>query len=244
MKKKPRPNCLLCGKETKRTTTKFCSRQCMHQWKKENNMHYGGGPKRSKPLKYCRWCDRPFYPIHSYNKFCTKQCSGKYRVHIRKDVKFIEDGVKYRFNNLSKETMEQIRLASIKIRRTKRTDYTRGNGGIREDLGHYVRSNWEANIARVLKIINVEYQYESKSFKLRDSDGKLYIYTPDFCIEEKIFIEVKGWETDTAKKKKQMMSEQYPDIHIIYINEFEYKKIAEKFKDIVKTWEHSKKHKY
>ncbi len=53
-------------------------------------------------------------------------------------------------------------------------------GGFREDLGHYVRSSWEADFARILKLHNLNYEYEIKTFPLIKRDGKIIHYTPDF----------------------------------------------------------------
>src|SRR3954470_500547 len=64
----------------------------------------------------------------------------------------------------------------------------RGNTGWREDLDHFVRSSWEANVARVLRYLGVEYDYEATVFDLG-----LTTYTPDFRIHAKLYLEVKGW---------------------------------------------------
>lgn len=50
-------------------------------------------------------------------------------------------------------------------RRQSTNVHTWGHGGIREDLGHFVRSTWEANFARVLKFEGVEYIYEPRGMK-------------------------------------------------------------------------------
>ena len=62
-------------------------------------------------------------------------------------------------------------------------------GGYRDDLCHYVRSRWEANVARLLKFLGLTYEYEPKRFNLSDSS-----YLPDFYVKDlDHYIEVKGY---------------------------------------------------
>jgi len=63
-------------------------------------------------------------------------------------------------------------------------------GGFRQDLSHYVRSEWEANVCRSLKSKNIQYQYEFDTFPV-NLDDKIHYYTPDFKLLNK-YIEVKG----------------------------------------------------
>jgi len=90
-------------------------------------------------------------------------------------------------------------------------------GGYRKDLGHSIRSSWEANFSRILIFLNIPYIYEKKAYPLKEGDT----YTPDFYIESKdMFYEVKGWEySDKVKRFK----EQYPRIRLCLINEKFYK---------------------
>src|ERR1019366_2776041 len=44
-------------------------------------------------------------------------------------------------------------------------------GGYRQDLGHYVRSNWEADFARVLQWKKLEYKYEPETFEIQLDNG-------------------------------------------------------------------------
>ena len=211
MRKKPKKDCLFCGEKTKRTTTQFCSRDCMNAYRSKHKIRQGG-PKRQKEWKYCIWCDRLFYPTHNYIKSCSKRCSGKYRFHIDKDTVFLEKAHESA-RNMSQE--QRAKLAIAMVRRNKDGKlHTLGRGGIRKDIGHYVRSRWEANIARLLNTLGVKYEYEDTHFHLK-TDTNSYIYTPDFHIAENVFIEVKGWETPKAKIKRELMPEQFCNVHII-----------------------------
>ena len=107
----------------------------------------------------------------------------------------------------------------------------RGNGGFREDLGHYVRSNWEANFARILKHEGKSYEYEPTTFTLED--GKTY--TPDF-LSEGIYYEVKGFWTDIARHKFESFVKSNPSVRVQIIDGLEYDKLRLKFSNLI-TWE-------
>lgn len=95
--------------------------------------------------------------------------------------------------------------------------------GFRKDLGHSVRSSWEANFARILIKLNLEYAYEKYTFNLKKGDN----YTPDFYILKKNkFYEIKGYErTDTHHR----FIKEYPDKKLVIINEKKYSRIVKRF---------------
>ena len=136
-------------------------------------------------------------------------------------------------NGVSIETRNKMSLAASK-RNASRT-YTKGVGGIRKDIGHYVRSRWEANFARYLLYTGYQYEYETRVFILQHED-KTIRYTPDFKVEDR-FYEVKGWWDPRSLLIKQLMSQQYPDVNIKYIDEEVYLKIEDQFKEKINEWE-------
>lgn len=110
-------------------------------------------------------------------------------------------------------------------------------GGFREDLGHYVRSNWEADFARILKLKKLEYQYEPKTFKLFDQNGNELHYTPDFFVpSENTFYEIKGWFHEADQNKIKLFCEQFPQYNFVLINTTKFAEFALKYKHLVK-WE-------
>ncbi|MFH1258686.1 MAG: DNA polymerase III subunit alpha, partial [Elusimicrobiota bacterium] len=110
-------------------------------------------------------------------------------------------------------------------------------GGFRQDLGHYVRSNWEADFARVLNLYNLDYQYEPKTFQLKRQNGKILHYTPDFYVpKQNIFYEIKGWFHDLDQEKINLFERQYPDVKLVLVNKTKFAEFALKYKDLVK-WE-------
>jgi len=95
--------------------------------------------------------------------------------------------------------------------------------GFRKDLNHYVRSSWEANFARILKYLNIYYEYEKYTFFLKNGHS----YTPDFYIPNKNkFYEIKGY----ARNNKYLsFIKENPNIKIVIINEKFYNKLIKLF---------------
>ena len=110
-------------------------------------------------------------------------------------------------------------------------------GGFRNDLEHYVRSNWEADFARVLKLHNVSYEYEPRTFTLRRENGELLSYTPDFYTpDNNTFYEIKGWMRDLDAEKIGLFRGQYPEYGFVLINTTKFAELAMKYKKLV-AWE-------
>lgn len=92
----------------------------------------------------------------------------------------------------------------------------RGIGGIYNDIGHYVRSTWEANIARWLIKNGIEYMYEPKTFIFEE-----FSYTPDFYTpHNNQYIEVKGWWSKGDKIKVERFLKDGHNLWIIDKNEY------------------------
>lgn len=124
----------------------------------------------------------------------------------------------------------------------------RGRGGIREDIGHYVRSSWEANICRASNLIQRKYIFEHKSFKI-EINGLDYNYTPDFYFPDKnIYYEVKGhaisrndWNCSckNCQKGKEAINQlkKTYGVKIYLIGKQEYDMIRNRFEERIANWE-------
>lgn len=75
----------------------------------------------------------------------------------------------------------------------------------------HFRSSWEAEFAKELDGLGIEWQYEKQQFKL--SNGKRY--TPDFYVPvlDKYY-EVKGYWWPKSKAKFDLFKKEYPEIDI------------------------------
>ncbi len=110
-----------------------------------------------------------------------------------------------------------------------------GIGGKRADIGnHYFRSRWEANIARMLNAMNMTWEYEPRTF-----DCATGFYTPDFLIDGKYWIEVKGYLTPIARAKMDAFRMQYPDERLVVIDRAMYKTLQREWEPRIPEWEHS-----
>ena len=110
-----------------------------------------------------------------------------------------------------------------------------GIAGYRDDLGHLVRSKWEANYCRYLKYKGIRYEYEPQRFKC----GKLGSYTPDiWLIDNGILIEIKGWTRfDGVQKQKRNYIRNNYGIILELVSFDAYKRLDKKYRHIIKNWE-------
>lgn len=92
--------------------------------------------------------------------------------------------------------------------------------GKRPDLGDdSFRSASEANFARVLKHLGIEYKFEKRTFFFHDYKIKPFQYTPDFQIvgsgssdwPSDAWIEVKGYLDSAGKGKLKRFKKCYPE---------------------------------
>ncbi len=143
---------------------------------------------------------------------------------------------------LGKERAEALRRHfSEKFRGTGNPMYGRRSphrkGGHRPDLGHYVRSNWEADFARILKLHRTAYEYEPKTFELRRADGTLMSYTPDFYTpHDNTFYEIKGWLHELDQEKIRLFTSQYPQHNFVLISATKFAELALQYKQLIR-WE-------
>ncbi len=96
----------------------------------------------------------------------------------------------------------------------------RGKSGYRADLnGQYFRSRWEANYARFLNFMNIEWSYEKKTFWFMNIKRGVRSYTPDFYLPRTDeYHEVKGYMDAKSKTKLKRMKKYYPGVKIIVLD--------------------------
>jgi hypothetical protein len=132
-------------------------------------------------------------------------------------------------NPKMKDLIDKGRITQIKNGKSKGSNnpmygkVSNSKSGYRKDLGHFVRSSWEANFARILNFINLPYEYEKYTFTLKNRET----YTPDFYIPTKdMFYEIKGWENTD---KHYRFKKEFPDKKLSIILEKKYNRIINKF---------------
>lgn len=110
--------------------------------------------------------------------------------------------------------------------------------GFRNDLKEIFKSSWEANFARVLNYLEIEWEYERRHFNLEintDSDSNFYI--PDFFLNNNLLIEIKGFWDKKSIKKIELFKEQYLDYKLLIIDSDMYRSLDKLYRNVIPNWE-------
>lgn len=194
-------------------------------------------------------CGKEFeVKITSNRVFCSQSCSNRNNgkiahikhPHLNSHTKDGDVKIKAKLKKYNSMSYVRYRKSLFLKKRIESGIFTPHpnklyRGGFKKDLGHYVRSSWEANICRTLKYFGVLYEYESKKcrFKLGDS-----IYISDIFIPEmNLYIEVKGYLRKESRSKLYKFVEAYPNINMKIIDGTSYYDIKYKFSKMVPGWE-------
>jgi len=113
---------------------------------------------------------------------------------------------------------------------------SRGKAGIRKDISDkiYFYSRWEANYARLLNHLKIEWEYEPKTFDLGSQN-----YTPDFYLPKfDKYIEVKNFLWKYSKIRDQKFRKLYPDIKLQLLLKEDYLKLENKYSHLIPNWEY------
>lgn len=134
---------------------------------------------------------------------------------------------------LSDSAKANIRKAQQKrLREKPETYFSRGKGGYRDDLGHYVRSSWEANYARIILAEGKEYQYEPETFLFKDGSS----YTPDFKVDD-YYVEIKGYWDPVSIEKCQKFENEFPQFKLVKIGPDSYNDLIKNHLTTITTLE-------
>ena len=108
------------------------------------------------------------------------------------------------------------------------------------------RSKLEARCAQILKENNISFEYEPlkieyiPKFEYYGEKYRAAFYTPDFIIDNKFILEIKGWKTDVYKyKKKLVLLKLLKDTRYTQYRFFEIKTITQ-LKQWIKDYKNKK----
>lgn len=208
-----------CFNVRKRVLVDFICKQCGKIQKVRN----------SDKLTFCSYaCSNTFgmnaYSVRNncwYKKNC-KQCNKEFDCQKCGPTEFCSVKCSSRFSALN----------GLNLPRKPRA-YKFSKAGFRKDIGHFVRSMFEANYARILNFNKVKYEYEPKTFNLKTTS-----YTPDFYIpKEDRFVELKGRYFGINKIRK--FKKMFPKIKysVIFQDSNEWKLLTKQYKNLIPTWE-------
>lgn len=84
-------------------------------------------------------------------------------------------------------------------------------GNFRKDLGIFVRSKMEANVARYYNYAGILWKYECQEFEFKGIKRGSRFYKPDFYLPGlDQWVEVKGWFRKTDKTKLRRFKKYFP----------------------------------
>lgn len=106
---------------------------------------------------------------------------------------------------------EILEVESDKKVASKGNAYKNTKSGYRKDLGLNLRSNWEANFARILNAYKIKFDFEPVTFSFPIKRGTRG-YIPDFYIENSSeWVEIKGYLDDKSKIKLKRFKRYYEE---------------------------------
>lgn len=239
--------CILCFKafvdNSKRASQRTCSSQCAYQFG-VNKRKAQGSYKRTKKQNdkmvatiarlrtEGKWNISKEARIKLSEKLKLAWKSGKMS-NAGQHMKLPEHRKRNSLLHKGRKITESTRRKMSENSRKQTHRFSRCRGGYREDLKQYFRSSWEANYARILNHLGQKWKYEPRSFDLADG----FTYTPDFQLEDKSYIEIKGWLTQKGKEKLEKFKTKYPNVKLEIIDRTKYRRLYEVYSGIIAQWE-------
>lgn len=146
-----------------------------------------------------------------------------------------------------KTNLERYGVASpVQVFNQGRNVYSRCKRGVREDLGFFVRSRWEANYARYLIWMKARgeissWEYEPTTFRFDGVSRGPYTYKPDFLVVEndgrRAYHEVKGWMDSASRSRLKRFAKFYPEHTMVVVDAKAYREIQRKLSTVIPNWE-------
>lgn len=146
----------------------------------------------------------------------------------RHSIKFSGENNPFYGKRHKERSLEKMRVAARRnVRRGKDSNFygrrywTKGSFTYR---GVKMKSNWERLTAKYFDDRNIEWDYEPETFDVV-IDGQEGSYTPDFLIEKRVLVEVKGFWYDDARAKFDAFQSQYPNQRIVLYDKEKLRKL-------------------
>jgi len=241
--------CRWCHKEYKVTKRRFeiskcCSRSCLAKYEQSKKTKEERSEIASKRA-YNRWAK---YTPEERSQMNTGENNPRYGCVVTEETRRkISEGNMGNIpwdKGLTKYTDPRLKAAGKKVAGSGNGMFGKvpssrcnlNHGGFRDDLGHNVRSTWEANVARIFNYLGIEYEYEGETFRLGET-----CYTPDFKLGAKQFCEVKGFMRPKSKMKIEKFIELFPEYSLFLIDKDVYEFLEIEFSQKVSMWEFPKR---
>lgn len=105
----------------------------------------------------------------------------------------------------------------------------------RDDLNSFLRSTWEANVARILNYKDLEWEYEKEV--IQTDHGS---YRPDFWLSNQTIIEVKGFWDSESRKKVSWVKENISKQNLLLLDSDMYFDLQKTYGHRLENWEEGK----
>ena len=94
------------------------------------------------------------------------------------------------------------------------------------------RSGLEERVADLMVNLGVRYDYESTKVPYQIQHN----YTPDFCLDNGVYLECKGFFEAEDRRKIKAVKQQHPEIDLRMVFQSPYNKISKKSKTTYAQW--------
>ncbi|MCI0660803.1 MAG: DNA polymerase III subunit alpha, partial [Acidobacteria bacterium] len=179
------------------------------------------------------WNYDPTHPAYAEWQAVTRQSQVKNRGKSWEDLHGVEKAAELRERASAKFSG----AGNPMYGRSQRGASAYSAAGFRHDLGHYVRSSWEADFARLLNYFGIRYEYEPLRFTLLRADGSPLTYAPGFFAPDlNCWYEIKGWMDQKSEEKIRLFREQYPGERLVVIDRTRFAELQMQYRDLVE-WE-------
>lgn len=142
-------------------------------------------------------------------------------LHVVNSMDFFLEKSSYKkhpnLNNIRNKSVNQAILEDESEIEENKSVKKKGNAyqytktGYRKDIEINVRSSWEANFIRILKIYKIDFEFEPTVFPFPVKKGTKG-YTPDFFFTRNSeWVEIKGYLDDKSKIKLKRFKRYFPD---------------------------------
>ena len=154
-------------------TKRYCSLKCRNEY------------SRNHPELHQYWSGKKHPEVKQYFTMRGRQQSEEFKRMLSK-----------KFKGRAVPLRQRLQISKTLMGHPANPGSGRGRSGYRED-GNYYRSRWEANVARTFAYEGIDFLYELMRLNLGNCT-----YVPDFYLPQfDMFVEVKGYVDDTARRK-------------------------------------------
>ena len=232
---------IIAAQLSRSTAGVYCKAHALHFTNNRRPKH-AGHVEKMRAMRRLWWKS---IDEETKQRIVSHPCSEKTRKKIGTAIRNSK-AHKAAMQNANLKQKHSDRMKQIHAAGSLKGGYSRGKKGMREDIGIYVRSSWEANYARYLNIrlkCNkiVGWRYEPKRFTFDDIKRGTRSYLPDFevtCLDGSVeYHEVKGYWTQRGKTAVKRFRKRYPAIKLLIIDRVKYSRIKRHLAHKIENWE-------